>query len=159
MHPDKLFTVKQRLMTINYCCSLGSNPKASKPLNAWQCANHTIHQSRQKDCGNPFLWLWVQTLQSVCALPDKSSCRWDEMHSVLLDSKLQMPITEIKSLCIFLLFHQNRPCKIYQQHYAIGSVLWLLAGALDSPMVGIYSCSAHAAPKETWGSFGAVTLP
>lgn len=72
-----------------------------------------------------------------------------EMHSVLLDSTLQMPITEIKSLCIFLLIHQNRACKIYQQHYAIGSALCLLAGALDSPMVGIYSCSAHAVTKET----------
>ncbi len=81
------------------------------------------------------------------------------MHSVLLDSKLQMPITEIKSCVnLFLLFHQNRACKIYQQHYAIGSALRLLVGALDSPMVGIYSCSSHAATKETRGSFGAVTL-
>lgn len=153
MQLDNPFTVKQRLMTINYCPSLGSDPKASKRLNAW---HNPPTELRQKDCGKPFLWLWVPTLQSVCALPDKSSCRWDEMHSVLLDSKLQMPITEIKSLNIF---HPNHACKIYQQHYAIGSAFWILAEALDSLLVGIYSCSAHAVTKETWGSFGAVMLP
>ncbi len=157
--------VKQRLMTIIYHCLLGSNPKVSKRLNAWQCVNRIIHQqSWGRKTAAIRLYGWVQTLQSVCALPDKSSCWWDEMHSVLLDSKLQMPITEIKSCVnLFLLFHQNRACKIYQQALCnwiststfSGSSWFTDGGNLFMQL----SCSYKRNPRVIRGCYAAVTKP